>query len=50
MKYHGAKHDNYVYEYINHNKLHVIHELANYYFNRNNDDVTRYIYVIIEYF
>ena len=27
---------------MNHNTLHVIHELANYYFNRNNDSIIIY--------
>ena len=32
----------YIHAYMNHNRLHVIHELANYYFNRNNDSIITY--------
>ena len=49
MRYYRSKYEDYIHAYINYDRLHVIHEIANYYFNRN-DETTQYRYAIIEFY
>lgn len=48
MRYYRNKYEDYIHAYTNYDRLHVIHEMANY-FNRNNETI-QYRYAIIEFY
>lgn len=37
MRYYREKYENYTHAYTNDDRFHVIHEMANYYFNQNDE-------------
>ena len=49
MRYYGEKYEDYIHAYTNYDRFHVIHEMANYFLNRN-EEYTQYRYAIIEFY
>lgn len=49
MRFYRSKYDDYVHASSNYDRLHVIHDIVNYFFNRN-EETTQYKYAIIEFY
>ena len=49
MNYFRNKYEDYIHAYTNYDRFHVIHEMNNFYFNRN-EEFTQYRYAIIEFY
>ena len=49
MSYYGSKYEDYIHANTNYDRFHVIHEIVNYYFDRN-EEFTQYRYAIIEFY
>lgn len=48
MRYYEDKYEEYIYAYVNNNRFHVIHEINNYYSDRN-EELIQYRYAIIKF-
>ena len=49
MRYYRVKYEDYIHANTNYDRFHVIHEMANYYFDMN-EEYTQYRYAIIEFY
>ena len=49
MNYFGHKYEDYIHADTNYDRFHVIHEIANYFFDRN-DESTQYRYATVEFY
>ena len=49
MNFYGSKYEDYIHANTNYDRFHVIHEIVNYYFDRN-EEFAQYRYAIIEFY
>ena len=49
MNYYGSKYEDYIHAHTNYDRFHVIHEIVNYYFDKN-ENFIQYGYAIIEFY